>query len=220
MFWGSRRTLIDLCNLRYISSSYLFKTSTVRKLSEYPSSCHDEVLWSRDCCIWFGKEGLDKEAVMKEREELNKLMKKQLVQLAASAQVHVTYCVDGKSHQVSNSMMWRQYMTNFTSWIFCSVKRLVHLLLLQKTCLGQILIQILLKGTATARRLLNSISMKASLKIQSDVLCLLIRCMSSIPLYNNIKRQSTQPWDIHIRRALEDVKGNSKGIRPSDGQVH
>ncbi len=64
--------------------------SSVRKLAEYPSSCHDEVFCHNNCCTWYGKEGFDRETVKKEREELNTLWKKQLVALAASAPVHVT----------------------------------------------------------------------------------------------------------------------------------
>ncbi len=72
--------------------------STVRKLSDYPSSCHDEVFCSSTCCTWHEKEGLDKEAVKKEREELSSMLKKQLVQLAATAQV----CAVG-----GNSSYWK-----------------------------------------------------------------------------------------------------------------
>ena len=44
----------------------------------------------------------------KEREELNKLLKKQLVALAAAAQVRVTHRIDNKSRQVSKPMMIRR----------------------------------------------------------------------------------------------------------------
>jgi hypothetical protein len=82
--------------------------SSVRKLAEYSSSCHDEVFCCSTCCTWYGKEGLDREAVKKEREELNKLLKKQLVALAAAAQVRVTHRIDNKSRQMSKPMMIRQ----------------------------------------------------------------------------------------------------------------
>ncbi len=82
--------------------------SAVRKLSDYPSSCHDEVFCSSTCCTWHEKEGLDKEALKKEREELSSMPKKQLVQLAATAQVHVTHRVDNKSRQMSKPMMIRR----------------------------------------------------------------------------------------------------------------
>jgi hypothetical protein len=82
--------------------------SSVRKLAEYPTSCHDEVFCSSNCCTWYGKEGFDREAVKKEREELNTLLKKQLVALAASAQVRVTHRIDNKSRQMSKPMMIRR----------------------------------------------------------------------------------------------------------------
>ncbi len=44
--------------------------ATIRKLAEYPSSCHDEVFCSGVCCNWHGREELDVEAVRKERCEL------------------------------------------------------------------------------------------------------------------------------------------------------
>jgi hypothetical protein len=46
--------------------------------------------------------------VKKEREELNTLLKKQLVALAASAQVCVTHRIDNKSRQMSKPMMIRR----------------------------------------------------------------------------------------------------------------
>ncbi len=84
--------------------------STVRKLQKCPSSCHDEVFCSSTCCTWYDKEGLDKEAVKKEREALNSLLKKQLVQLAATAQVRVTHRIDNKSRQMSKPMMIRRLL--------------------------------------------------------------------------------------------------------------
>jgi hypothetical protein len=46
--------------------------------------------------------------VKKEREELSSMLKKQLVQLAATAQVRVTHRVDNKSRQISKPMMIRR----------------------------------------------------------------------------------------------------------------
>jgi hypothetical protein len=42
--------------------------SGVRKLAEYPSSCHDEVFCSSMCCTWYGKEGFNRETVKKVKE--------------------------------------------------------------------------------------------------------------------------------------------------------
>jgi hypothetical protein len=82
--------------------------SSVRKLNEYPSSCHDEVFCSGVCCNWQGKEGLDLEAIRKERSELAALLKKDLVKLASTAQVRVTQRVNNASRQMSKPMMVRR----------------------------------------------------------------------------------------------------------------
>ncbi len=82
--------------------------SSVRKLNEYPSSCHDEVFCSGVCCNWQGKEGLNLEAIRKERSELAALLKKDLVKLASTAQVRVTQRVNNASRQMSKPMMVRR----------------------------------------------------------------------------------------------------------------
>jgi hypothetical protein len=46
--------------------------------------------------------------VKKEREDLSSMLKKQLVQLAAAAQVRVTHRIDNKSRQISKPMMIRR----------------------------------------------------------------------------------------------------------------
>jgi hypothetical protein len=73
----------------------------------YPSSYHDEVFCSSNCCTWYGMEGFDRDEVEKEREELSSLLKNQLVQLTATAQVCVTHCMNNKSRQMSKPMMIR-----------------------------------------------------------------------------------------------------------------
>jgi hypothetical protein len=91
-----------------------FCKSAVRKLFEYPSSCHNETLCSSVYYTWNEKEGLDAEGVKKKREALNKLLNQQLIQLAATAQVWVMQHVDGKSCKVSELMVARRLVaTNF-----------------------------------------------------------------------------------------------------------
>jgi hypothetical protein len=49
---------------------------TVRKAAEYPEGCYYEVFCSSVCCIWHGNSNVDREAVRKERSELQSLLKK------------------------------------------------------------------------------------------------------------------------------------------------
>jgi len=83
---------------------------TVRKAAEYPEGCHSEVFCSSVCCIWHGNSNVDREAVRKERSELQSLLKKQLVEKARASQVRVTQRVNKKSLQVSKAMMIRRLM--------------------------------------------------------------------------------------------------------------
>ncbi len=53
---------------------------------------------------------MDREAVRKERSELQSLLKKQLVEKARASQVRVTQRVNKKSLQVSKAMMIRRLM--------------------------------------------------------------------------------------------------------------
>jgi hypothetical protein len=51
----------------------------IRKLPEYPTSCHDEIFCSPVCCTWHGKEGVDMEGIRKEHNALSSVKKKQLI---------------------------------------------------------------------------------------------------------------------------------------------
>ena len=82
----------------------------VRKLKEYPEGCHDEVFCSDVCCLWHGNPRINVDSVRKERSEMSKLLKKQLVELARSAKVRVTQRVNKKSLQMSKAMMIRCLM--------------------------------------------------------------------------------------------------------------
>ncbi len=123
------------------------------------------------------------------------MLKKQLVQLAATTQVHVT-------HHIFD-------MKKFTYSIVCSVMRLMPLLLLQKMSLGENQILVLFGVIATFGRWWNNDSMKASLKIQMMVLHLLIRLFYALKYKNS---QHSYPWYIHIRRAAEDMEGDTEGL--------
>ena len=68
----------------------------VRKLKEYPEGCHDEVFCSDVCCLWHGNPRINVDSKRKERSEMSKLLKKQLVELARSAKVRVTQRVNKK----------------------------------------------------------------------------------------------------------------------------
>jgi hypothetical protein len=81
---------------------------TIRKLSEYPGSCHNEVFCSGVCCQWHGKEGLDVQAIRDERTKLLALKKKDLVKAASAAQVRVMQRINGASWQISKLMMVRR----------------------------------------------------------------------------------------------------------------
>ena len=83
---------------------------TVRKLNEYPQGCHNEVFCSDVCCRWHGNDKVDLGLVRKECTELQSLLKKQLIELARTAQVHVTQRINKKSLQVSKAMMVRRLM--------------------------------------------------------------------------------------------------------------
>jgi hypothetical protein len=83
---------------------------TVRKMKEYPEGCHDEIFCSDVCCLWHGNSRIDVSVVRKERTDLQSLLKKQLVELARTAQVRVTQRVNKKSLQVSKAMMVRRLM--------------------------------------------------------------------------------------------------------------
>jgi hypothetical protein len=95
----------DVCSAGIHMECFL---GTVRKLKEYPDGCHDEVFCSDVCCIWHGNPRINVEEVRKEREELLKLLKKQLIELARAAKVRVTQRVDKKYLQLSKSSMVRR----------------------------------------------------------------------------------------------------------------
>ena len=81
---------------------------TIRKLSEYPGSCHDKVFCSGVCRQWHGKEGLHVQAIWGERIKLLALKKKDLVKEASAAQVRVMQRINGASQQIAKPMMVRQ----------------------------------------------------------------------------------------------------------------
>ncbi len=83
-------------------------TTTIRKLSEYPSSSHDEVCCSGVCCNWHGEEGLDLEAIREEHSELVALLKKDLVKLTSTTQVRVIQRMNNESWQISKPIMVRR----------------------------------------------------------------------------------------------------------------
>jgi len=82
--------------------------TTIHLLLEYPSSCHDEVFCFGVFCNWNGKEGVDVVAIQKEPSELVALLKKDLVQLASTAQVRVTQRVNNAFRQMTKPMMVRR----------------------------------------------------------------------------------------------------------------
>jgi hypothetical protein len=51
-------------------------------MKEYPEGCHGKIFCSDVCCAWHGNGNVNVEAVRKERVDLQKLLKKQLVELA------------------------------------------------------------------------------------------------------------------------------------------
>jgi hypothetical protein len=55
---------------------------TLRKCKEYPEGCHDKFFFLDACCLWHGNSRINVEAVRKEQNELESLLKKQLVELA------------------------------------------------------------------------------------------------------------------------------------------
>jgi hypothetical protein len=79
-------------------------------MKEYPEGCHDEIFCSDVCCACHGNGNVNVEAVRKEHVDLQKLLKKQLVELARLAQVQVTHRVNKKSLQVLKAMMVRRLM--------------------------------------------------------------------------------------------------------------
>jgi hypothetical protein len=78
-------------------------STTIRKLPEYPDSCHDEVFCCGVCCQWHGKKGLDLQAIRDERTKLLTLKKKDLVKEASAAKVRVTQRINGASRQISKA---------------------------------------------------------------------------------------------------------------------
>jgi len=79
-------------------------------MKEYPEGCHGKIFCSDVCCAWHGNGNVNVEAVRKERVDLQKLLKKQLVELARLARVQVTHRENKKSLQVSKAMMVRRLM--------------------------------------------------------------------------------------------------------------
>jgi hypothetical protein len=62
----------------------------IRKLKEYPEDCHNEVFCSDLCCIWHGNDKVVIVDVRNERLELQKMLKKSLIELARTAKVKIT----------------------------------------------------------------------------------------------------------------------------------
>ncbi len=88
----------------------------VRKLKEYPEGCHVKVFCSDVCCLWHGNPKINVDSIRKERSEMSKLLKKQLVELARSAKVRVTQRVNKKPLQMSKAIMIRCLMVkNFAA---------------------------------------------------------------------------------------------------------
>ncbi len=61
----------------------------IHKLMEYPEDCHNEVVCSDICCRWHGKDEIVVEDVRKERSELLKMLKQNLIELARAAKVKI-----------------------------------------------------------------------------------------------------------------------------------
>ena len=60
----------------------------VRKLEQYPESCHSEIFCSDTCCILFNKSDVDLEEVKNERSELLKKTFKVIIELAKEQAFH------------------------------------------------------------------------------------------------------------------------------------
>ena len=84
----------------------------IRKLKEYPEDCHNEVFCSDLCCIWHGNDKVVIVDVRNERSELQKMLKKSLVELARTAKVKITQRVDKKSVQVSKATIVRRLLAS------------------------------------------------------------------------------------------------------------
>jgi hypothetical protein len=67
-----------------------------RKMKEYPEDCHNEVFCSEVCCLWHGNEKVVIADVRMERSELQKQLKKTLVDLARTAKVKITQRIEKK----------------------------------------------------------------------------------------------------------------------------
>ncbi len=90
----------------YIVQAFTWNASLIKsEFKEYLDGCHNEVLCFDVCCIWHGNPRINVVDVRNEWEELLKLLKKQLIELAKAARVHVMQHVDKKSLQLSKSMM-------------------------------------------------------------------------------------------------------------------
>jgi hypothetical protein len=77
----------------------------VRKLKEYPEDCHNEFFCTEVCCLWHGNEKVVVADVRTEQSDLQKQLKKTLVDLAQTAKVKITQRIDKKSVQVSKAII-------------------------------------------------------------------------------------------------------------------
>jgi hypothetical protein len=89
---GSTDSQVVVCLLCEADIHESYFMDQTWKLKEYPVGCHNQVFCSIICCLWHVKEKIVVADVRKERLELTKLLKKQLVEMAKASKVRVTQC--------------------------------------------------------------------------------------------------------------------------------